>query len=50
MQDKEKRKKTIFIHLATRYSICCVLNEIHFMDFVQTQPQHYEQKNKVYGK
>ena len=28
------------------HNVCCVLIEIHYMDFDQLQTRHYEQRNK----
>ena len=43
---RSKRKKKEYLYMCMCHNVCCVLIEIHYMDFDQPQTRHYEQRNK----
>ena len=45
-----KGKKRQYLYMCMRHNACCVLIEIHFVDFDQPLTRHYEQKNKRFWK
>ena len=43
---RRKGKKKQYLYMCTCHNVCCVLIEIHYVDFDQPQTYHYEQRNK----
>ena len=43
---RSKGKKKQYVYMCMRHNVCCVLIEIHCVDFNQPQTRHYEQRNK----
>ena len=41
-----KGKKKQYLYMRMRHNVCCVLIEIHCVNFDQAQTRHYERKNK----
>ena len=45
MRSKGKIKQ--YLYMGVRYNVCCVLIEIHYVDFDQPQTRYYEQRNRI---